>query len=329
MSYGVKKTTFGNRRSLTKSRQSKARAKSVAKARGRLANKPVKRAYFRRPVTKQSNYSAISTLARQVKQLQLSRYGFKQFQHQHVGYSNDPNLTSLSLTQAAPLAFMANNFYDQASLWYGTKSGVPPNQVASYALTGRWNRVRNDSGLDPVYNWNQKQEDDTVSHIHYLPISTTMKFRFKCSSSGPNQTPIRCRVTILSLKSSSDVTNIHAELPTTLGAYAHLVDKDPLTRQYLNTHQFHKIIHQKDLYFPQPNVTHNNIERLFTYKHMFTGNQAVEFDKTNEPNEDMRHNIPQNKQVWVIISTDNTDNTRLSITMERWNVWRDPHGVGN
>jgi len=306
----------------------KARIAAAIKKK-RMANKPVKRAYFRKGVTKNSNYSAITTLARQVKQLQLSRYGFKQFQHQHIGYSNDPTLTSLSLTQAAPLAFMANNFYDQARLYFGTKTGVAPNQVASYAITGKWSKVRSLNGLSPDYNWNQKQEEDTVSHIHYLPISTTMKIKFKCASIGPNQTPIRCRVTVLTLKTSSDVTNIHAELPTTLGAYSNLVDRDPLTRQYLNTSQFHKVIYQKDVYFPQPNVTHNNIERFITYKHIFSDNSPVEFDKTNEPNEDMRHNIPNNKQVWVILNTDNVDSTRLSVTMERWNVWRDPHGVGN
>ena len=312
---------------MTKETAKKRIAAAIKKK--RTSNKPVNKTYFRRGVNKNSNYSAITTLARQVKQLQLSRYGFKQFQHQHIGYSNDPNLTSLSLTQPAPLAFMANNFYEQARLYYGTKTGVAPNLIASYAVTGLWTKVRSLNGLSPDYNWNQKQAEDTVSHIHYLPISTTFKIRFKCASIGPNQTPIRCRVTVLKLKTSSDVTNIHAELPTTLGAYSNLVDRDPLTRQYLNTSQFHNVLFQKDVYFAQTNVTHNDVERFITYKHLFSDNVPVEFDKTNEPNEDMRHNIPNNKQVWVLINTDNVDGARLNITMERWNVWRDPHGVGN
>lgn len=308
--------------------QAKARIANAIKKK-RMKNGPVKRAYFRKGVTKNSNYNAITTLARQVKQLQLSRYGFKQFQHQHIGYSNDPTLTSLSLTQSAPLAFMANNFFEQARLYYGTKTGVAPNLVASFAVTGIWTKVRNLNGLAPDYDWNQKQADDTVSHTQYLPISTTMKIRFRCASMGPSHQPIRCRVTVLTLKTSSDVTNIHAELPTTLGAYSNLVDRDPLTRQYLNTSQFHKVIFQKDVYFPQTEVIHNDIERFITYKHIFSDNTPVEFDKTNEPNEDMRHNIPNNKQVWVIINTDNVDGTRLNVTMERWNVWRDQHGIGN
>ena len=84
MPYGVKATSFGNRRSAVKTRQSAARAAVVAKSRMQKANKPVRKAYYRRAVSKSSNYSAIGTLARQVRSLQMARYGFKQFQHQHM-----------------------------------------------------------------------------------------------------------------------------------------------------------------------------------------------------------------------------------------------------
>lgn len=306
-----------------------AKTRIAAAIRKRRTNNPVKKSYFRKPINKNSNYSAISTLSKQVRMLQMSKYGFKQFQHQHMAYSDNWSLTTISLTQAAPLAFMANNFYDKARIWYGTKTGVAPNQIASYALTGIWNKVRNDSGLDPKYDWNLKQEEDSVSTTQFLPLSTTMKFTIKCVNSGPVQTPVRARITILKLKPSADVTNIYSKLPANLGAYAHLVDRDPLTRQYLNTHKFHTVVHEKNLYFPQPDVTHNDIERTFSYKHIFDGKTAVEFDKNAEPNEDMRHNIPISQQVWVLISTDNTDASRLNIQMERWNTWRDQHGVGS
>ena len=309
----------------------KAAAKSriAAAIKKRRTNQAVKKSYFRKPISKNSNYSAISTLSRQVKMLQMSRYGFKQFQHQHMAWVGDWNLTTVSLTQTQPIAFMANNFYNEAPIYYGTKTGTAPNQIASFAPVGLWNKVRNDSGLDPKYNWNQKQEEETLSTVQYLPLSTTMKVTIKCVNSGPVQTPVRCRVTVLTFKSSSDVTNVFATLPANLGAYAHLVDRDPLTRQYLNTNKFHKVIKEQNLYFPQPDATHNDIERTFSFKHLFDGKTAVEFDKTAEPNTDMRHNIPMNQQVWVIISTDNTDASRLNFQMERWNTWRDQHGVGS
>ena len=98
MTYGVKKTSFGNRRNATKSRQSAARAKTVATARGRLANKAVKRAYYRRPVTKRSNCTAISTLARQVKQLQYDRNGYKQWHHVHMDGTRDLNAAIASVS---------------------------------------------------------------------------------------------------------------------------------------------------------------------------------------------------------------------------------------
>lgn len=319
---------YRKRPPMTKATAKTTIAKAIAKRRTNLA---VKKTYFRKPINKNSNYNAINTLSKQVRMLQMARYGFKQFQHQHMSYVSDPTLTTLSLAQVSPLGFMLQNFYDGAGIWYGLKTGVAPNQIASYAQTAKWNVVRNDNGLAPQYNWNQKQEEDNLSTVAFLPLSTTLKFRFRCISSGPSQTPIRVRVTILKLKTSADRTDLLSSLPSTLGAYANLVDRNPETRQYLNTHKFHTIVKEYNILFPQTDVVKTDIERQITYKHIFDGKTAVEFDKTSEPNLDMRHNIPMHEQIWCILSTDNanTDGSRLNVQMERWNTWRDQHGIGS
>lgn len=306
-----------------------AKARIAAAIKKRKENNPVKKSYFRKPVNKNSNYSAISTLSKQVKMLQMEKYGFKQFQHQHMAFSSNTALSSITATQGAPLAFMANNFYEDAQVFYGTRTGTAPNIVPGYGVTGLWKKLHNDLGMSDVYNWNKKQAEDEVSIVNYLPLSTTVKFTFTVASAGPTITPIKVRVTFLKFKTTADVAAIQSKLPTTLGAYSHLVDTDPLTRQYLNTSKFHTIVKEQILYFPQPDINKNEIVKTFSYKHIFDGKTPVVFDRSTEAYQDMRFSVPNSEQIWCVINTDNTDGSRLHVRMERWNMWRDQHGIGS
>ena len=205
MPYGAKKTTFGNRRSAVKARQSAARAKTVAAARGRLANAPVKRAYYRRRVTKRSNYTAISTLARQVKQLQYDRNGFKQWHHTYLqpapsyppGTPADVMVQAMRPLRDQPYAFMVNDFTTNSEVFYGY---IPTGTtVPSFGIAQQFEVVTQHPSLDDNYAWNIKQGQDTCLTTHYLPIKSTMRFELQCLSMAPTEDPITVRISMIKL----------------------------------------------------------------------------------------------------------------------------------
>ena len=336
MPYGVKGTSFGNRRSAVKSRQSAARAKTVAKARGRLANVPVKRAYYRRPVNKKSNYVAISTLARQVKQLQYDRNGWKQWHHVHANIlavypAHVPaNLRTelLRPTRDRPYAFMVNDFTPNASVFYGaTQPGV--TNIPSYEKSHQFAISDPVSDLMDQFNWNIKQGQDTCLSTHYLPIKSRMRFEFRCEVSGPSLSPITVRVTLFKLKNPG-IANISAALPNNLYAYKRLVTQDVRSRNYFNTSQYHTIIADKYMTFRQTDVQRTEDYRVMTLTYRNNSIKPLNPDISNEPtNQEIYYTVPKKDQVWAIISTDCTDDTRLIARISRWNTWRDAAGAGS
>ena len=336
MAYGAKKTTFGNRRSSIKSRQSAARAKTVAKSRGRLANKAVKRAYFRRRVTKKSNYVAISTLARQVKQLQFSRNGFKQWHHVHMdmlssypaGTPADVQVRTMRPLQARPYAFMVNNFTSNSPIYYGAVNPAV-STAPSFGVAGEYKVLLTNGPFDDNYNWNIKQGQDTVLNTHYLPVKSTMRFELQCLSQGPTQAPITVRFTMLKLKNNG-VASITANLPTTLGAYRNMVDFEPTTRNHFNTSHYHTILADKWVKFGQTDVVKNNNRKFITMTYMNYSTKPLNPDISGSPaGQKIYSTIPTKDQVWMVISTDCVDSTRFQIRSEKWNTWRDAAGIGN
>lgn len=336
MTYGTKTTNFGNRRSSVKSRQSAARAKTVANARGRLANKPVKRAYFRRRVSKKSNYVAISTLARQVKQLQYDRNGWKQWHNVHANAldvypaSVPANLRTelLRPKRDRPYAFMVNDFTPTASVFYGMTQAGSPN-IPSYEKSQIFKIANPVTDLMDQFNWNIKQGQDTCLSTHYLPIKSTMKFEFRVDSSGPSQPPIMIRVTLVKLKNPG-IANVSAALPNNLYAYKNLVTTDVRSRNYFNTAEYHTILQDKYISFKQTDVVKNNIYRVITMTYRNNSIKPLNPDISNAPtNQEIHYTVPKKDQVWAIISTDCTDDSRLLCRISRWNTWRDAAGAGS
>ena len=336
MAYGAKATTFGNRRSAVKGRQAAARAKTVAKARGRLANAPVKRAYYRRGVTKKSNYVAISTLARQVKQLQYDRNGFKQWHHQHmdllasypVGTPADVQVRTMRPLQARPYAFMVNDFTVSSPIYYGTVNPAVAT-APSFGTAGQFKVLSTNGPFDDNYNWNVKQSQEHVLTTHYLPVKSTMRFELQCLSQGPTETPITVRFTMIKLKNNG-VASVTANLPTTLGAYRNLVDFEPTTRNHFNTSHYHTILADKWVKFGQTDVTKNNTRKFVTMSYYNRSTKPLNPDISDHPaGQKIYSVIPTKDQVWMVISSDCVDSTRFQVRTERWNTWRDAAGIGN
>lgn len=296
-------------------------------------NTAVKRVY-KKTVPKtapKKNMMAINTLAKQVRNLQLSKYGRAQWQHQHMVFTADNTLTNMTLKQVSPRAFCVNNFYTDSKIYTGTVAGTAPNQVASYATTANFTTVGVDSLFSNVYDWNYKQSQDTLSNVSYLPIKTNIKIRFRCVDNGPSAIPVRCRVTLFKFKTGSFNNTVQSHLPTNLGAYSYMVDRNPTTRNYFNTHEYHEILCDKYVYFKQQNAAQTDVERTLMIPLQFPGKKPLDVDiaASTPGSTDFTDNISKKDQIWCLISTDATTDSRVDFQMERWVHWRDQHGVGS
>jgi len=313
---------------------SKARAKTVAKARGRLANSAVKKVYAHKRVNQSSNYLAISTLARQVKQLQYDRNGFKQWQHVHTEALPSYPATvpaevqnyRLRPLRTRPYAFMVNDFLEHSDVFYGYI--FPGTNIPASGVASRFTPVLSTQNVAPEYQWNNKQTQESISEKHYLPIKSTMRFSITANS-GPTQTPITVRITMLKFKNAGS-GHVVTKLPTALGAYQDLVTTNPADRNYFNTHEYHTILSDRYVKFNQTDVARNDINKIVSMRYTNNSTEPLNPDITASPtDQEMWNVIPTKDQVWCVISTDCTDYTRLTIRLDKWNTWRDATGMGN
>lgn len=290
----------------------------------RTSNSVVAKKYVKKTTkpTATINKSAIMTLSKQVKQLQLQRYGFKQFQHQHIQFSYFMQPSVLK-----PYAFMVNDFYNASKIYRGIVSGG----AVSYEEPLQFDKVESTASIDAQYLWNNKQQKETVSLVHYLPISTTLKFRVEYQSTAALDRPIRVRVQVFKFKNQTVNGKFKMTLPHNLGAYWHMCDRYPTTRNHLNTHEYHDVVVDKSVYLT-PILNHtatNTIDKYINCKIQFPAKE-VKLDQTTDPADQKLYNIiPTNEQYWCLISTDSTETDKLKIHLERWNVWRDSTGVGS
>lgn len=303
----------------------------------RMNNQPVKRSYFRKGVNKNSNYSAITTLAKQVKQLQFQRNGFKQWQHVHADvldvYSANvpPELRSqfLKPLRDRPYSFMVNDFTPTASIFYGaTQPGV--SNIPSYEKAQQFKIAYPVNDLMDQFNWNIKQGQDTCLSTHYLPIKSTMRFEFRVDHMGPTDPPISVRVTLFKLKNPG-IANISAALPNNLYAYKKMVTTDVRTRNYFNTSAYHTIIADKYMTFKPRDVSQLTETRVITMTYNNYSTTPLKPDITNAPtNQEIYYTVPKKDQVWALISTDNNnDDGRILCLVTKWNTWRDAAGTGS
>lgn len=298
----------------------------------RYNNAPVRKALAKKTTKPKpapaANKNAIMTLSKQVKMLQLQRYGFKQFQHQHISEITGSPLNFFNPTVTKPYAFLVNDFYTNSKIWSGGITSGTPTLTEQMKFT----KVTNDLDIGNSYLWNNKQQQESVSTIHYMPVTSTLKFRVQFISDPLTfNDPVRVRIQVFKFKNQTVDGKFKMSLPYNLGAYWHMCDKDPTTRNHLNTHEYHDLVVDKSVYIT-PKFDHNNTTTLDRYINckMFFPAKEVKLDLTTDPASQQIYNvIPTKDQYWCLISTDTADPARLKIYLERWNVWRDQNGVGS
>lgn len=296
----------------------------------RRTNAPVKKALTVKKVTKSvptTNKNAIMVLSKQVRKLQMEKYGEKQQQHQHISSLTTDESVQLRPSTQHPYAFCVNNLYNDAPIMYGTINSLVP----TYAINRKFSNVEAPQDIGSIYLFNHKQQEDTVSNGHFMPIKSTLKFTIR-HTSGPNFVPVRIRFTIFKVKQIEG--NVQAKMPQNLGAYRNMCSDDPKLRNHFNTNKHHIVLQDKWVTLRTTDVVKNHNLRTITMPVYFPPKLLEpEITSTNPSGQDFNTNIPYKEQIWCLVSSNlsltDSNAAELDIYCERWNTWRDATGTGS
>lgn len=303
--------------------------KSNRIARSRYVNKPVKSILKkRRPVKPvKQNRTAIVALSKQVKDLQLSKYGFKQYQYQYAILDSATLLTQCLVDK--PLCFAMNSFYNNTTIYQGQVSATA---VPSAVPTGiNLTKPVFDVDLADQYQWNEQNNQELVSTVQYLPVYQKLKITLTgtLKSTHSQPFPIRYRITFFRLKNQSIASDkLNMEMPSTLGAYWRMCDDNPSTRNHFTKHR-HEVLMDRWVSIRPPNNANDldSVYRTIEMPYSFPV-KPIRFNKTAQPaNQKFYENVPQEDIIWCLISSNQTQNNGINVNLERKLTFRDAHGV--
>jgi len=313
-----------------------ARNRKVAEK--RASNAPVKTEQKRKYTPKVvKNTASIQTLARQVRDLQLSKLGSVQKTFESFVFNSD----TYKLITTQPFVFALNDFTKQAPIWHGVPDNISSvgNTIPGTVVTATWQtRTFPFPSLDEYNYWSGAQ-DDECNPDSYLPISTLVHFKFK-SNLNPFE-KVWYRVDIIQAKKNMLYTKEKKlSLPDNVMGLGNLASNNMTQRNRINRQYFH-ILQTKWI------CVHNNsglngqrdVERHmkipFQFKpqdhttklgagqnhHTITGNTHTQFAT----------NMPQDAIIWCVVSTSNESSSSNAALVQctRFNKWRDPEGVAS
>lgn len=341
MPYGRGKS---RRMSSTVARQRTARQAAFKKA--RTKNKPVAKALRApRPVRKSvtgRNRLAIGTLAKQVRTLQIERFGYKQT-HRLITLF-DPNYTpgigkGQTPEPLQPLAFMVNDFTKHQ--WY--KGVVTP--TIGVQDNGTANTMDDNPSIPNAYNWNKHNRDLTVDiREGYMPVAKYFTLRTEVTIPPTTQiSPMRLRIQFFQFvryRTQATFASTYG-LPTTLGAYQSLcampVIDQTFGRNKLNP-EIHKVLLDKYIYVTPPQGdkwVHSGTPTKYTKVMNFKQYFPSKFLKTTVDGgselTDLWGHIPVQDQIWCVISSDKDkyfqETIRFQMSLTENQYWRDSSGI--
>ena len=327
------------------------------------AVKRIQRAYRNKPVAKalatkgksrvtapKANTSAITVLAKQVRDLQLNRFGNVQRQVQACTLSSQNN--DDMPTASTPIFFCFNDFYDVQPVYQAkVQTGLTTQPVFSQVKTMR--KQNYNTNLEDKYEFNQRNNQDTVSQLEYLPVSCRLSMQFHGDFEGTYIHPVRYRVTIFKLKNAPNQSSaIDVALPATMGALWKMCEDDPTKRNHFSK-QYHQVLVDRWLTIRPPTVQDSTaagnvvrrVYRTLNINYTFPRGKAST-PKSLKPNkeppippatdqETLWSNIAQEDLLWCLISCNSTGPAQtpavypaFNIDLQRSLAWRDRHDVG-
>jgi len=295
----------------------------------------------RRTTLNKRQNSAIFTLGRQVRSLQLSQYGDKQYQYQYTTLTPTSSNPASLASRQRPIFFAANCFYAKTQLYQGwIDPNVGPTQGLSQymALTETNGTVTTpvafkkqpfDVDIDNRYQWNEMNNQNTVSTVAYLPISMKYKFTFRYKMDA-GDIPRHYRITFFKTKNApiaSDKKDF--VIPSAAGAYGYMCTKDLNLRNYFSK-SYHQVLVDKWLTLNAPAEGSRMLEKCVEIPYAFRGG-LLQPTLTNDPvGQQFWTNLPSGDVIWCLISSDSDMTSYFdqpSISIQRSLCWRDKHGT--
>jgi len=301
------------------------------------ANNPVKKAITKykrangsKPVVQKvaNNRNAIMTLAKQVRNTQLSQLGDYQQCQLRVGFQPQG-----IYNQDQPVVFAVNDFCNG----YTTDVGPPifkPNGVSPYIKHTNFVHYDFATSYDH-YNYWFKSRNNTASKNVYSPISTTMDIQIH-KNMLPTDEPLVVRIDIVKQKKVIDNNIRNLMLPWSGSGLWKLCHENTSTRQKINP-EFLQIITTKYIYMNNRNGSSNSVGATseirksvtihlpFDRKYINVDSEA-EHSSNNEL--DFYQNVDPTKQIFCIMSfSSNSAMASTDINIRKVNRWRDQHGT--
>lgn len=315
-------------------RGSKARSsvnrKVAVVAKNRYKNKKVTSKLRRGPTKSiiKGNKSAIFALSKQVKTLQLEKFGNKQYQYQSCILPYPDGGTPMN---TAPVAILLTSFYNDTEVYRGTVSPgpTPPLGTPVLNVAGNFRKQVYDTDLLDQYQYNERlNADTTVSKIEYLPVFTKLKVQLKGRILQTDPI-IRYRFTVMKVKrlppanATKDLT-----MPYALGALWHLAEDDPSIRNYFSK-SYHTVLYDKWISIVPPSSVGatSTLYRSIEIPYSFPV-KSVKMNLSAAPaNQKVWTNIPEADQVYLIISCSAPFIPNIDVHLSRQLIFRDNHGV--
>jgi len=321
----------------------------------RRTNQPIKSIYKKhavakkRPTLTKVNQSAITTLARQVKSLQLNRFGDRQYQYQ-VARMVPSSVPGTGPTLRSPVFFCASSFFNSEPCYQGTVNAAG---AANYQQVGtspanevRFRKPTFDVDIQKQYQWVEQQAGkNTISRIEYLPLYMNHKISISGLISSRDQ-PLRYRFTMFKTKKQPVPSNIkNFGMPQAGGAYWFMCADDYNQRNKFSK-SFHTVLMDKWVVInppcinyentpagPSPELTQCPIRRVVNMNYTFKTNKPYKPNLFNDPaNQLFWTNVEEDDIIWIMISSNidvnsATQGIQPTIQIERSLGWRDTQGT--
>jgi len=294
--------------------------RSIRNARSHVVNKPVRTIQKKKYVPKVTkNTQSITTLARQVRKLQVSQLGLFQKRIEQVNLSAISG-SDMQIGPDRPFCFMLNDFTSNAAVWHPKDDNHLVN--SQFAL------FQYPTVLEEKYDFWQSANDDIVSSEVYQPIRTMLQFEITETQVALN-IPRWVRIDFITLKRTLPFSDERIfQMPLGINGLGNLANNSMLLRNRYNP-TYHKVLQTRWVKLNRGD--YDTKARAFcTMKHTFPAKQ-LRVDKQPSGNEYAHFMIPSNEQIWCIISTSaghlSENAAGIDITLKRTLHWRDPTGV--
>lgn len=276
-----------------------------------------------------NNRTAIMTLSRQVKSLQLSKIGAYQKKFESL------NLGAGTFSASKPLLIQLNNLLDNATVWYptfNTTNNTPQINAAGVFTKTQPAIPENREHCSYWVNSN----DDEPSREFYKPIRRTITVKFDNPTGYSNTERDQWfRIDIFRQKKVLPETSVHhLNLPHNLYGLINMANDAPERNRFNKEYfQVYKTFWKKATPSEvngRRQITYMKIDFQFPAKHMVKLNtvNGINDGDLNDITQYFRTNIPVDEVYYAMISTNyKTDEQDCKIQLNSFSSWRDQHGI--